>query len=228
MYSSLKAMSFSRGQIEWALAQVVAPSHRCVEEDEGFLKMKIKRLVDLDRKHGIDPFQDHPGLGRFAFFEGKSPGKGHAISYTSYDAFALLIGVQLLDANVPQSAVIRLLRHVRPLLKHAYGEILSRDPMEIAGSKQDLENRIKRGQLATDPSKMQFLVLASGAAAEFLTARANDGEVANFAQSPDELVSVVAHLTLVSPPVLVFEIANRAHQLVWWLRAAPSIQRGRH
>ena len=52
-------------------------------------------------------------------------------------------------------------------------------------------------------------------------------KLANIARSPAELVDVVAHLTRVSPPVLVFELINPAHQLAWWLEHAPLIRRGR-
>ncbi len=77
--------------------------------------------------------------------------------------------------------------------------------------------------------KMVFVVLPSGAGADLLYRRAQDDriELANIVRSPAELVDVVAHLTLVSPPVLVFELINPAHQLAWWLERAPLIRRGR-
>ena len=76
---------------------------------------------------------------------------------------------------------------------------------------------------------MVFVVLPSGAGADLLYRRAQDDriELANIVRSPAELVDVVAHLTLVSPPVLVFELINPAHRLAWWLERAPLIRRGR-
>jgi hypothetical protein len=75
---------------------------------------------------------------------------------------------------------------------------------------------------------MVFLVLPTGAGADLLYRRKQGPiKLANIARSPAELVDVVAHLTLISPPVLVFELINRAHQLAWWLEHAPLIRRGR-
>ena len=77
---------------------------------------------------------------------------------------------------------------------------------------------------------MVFLVLPSGAGRPIFSIGAGQDDtikLANIARSPAELVDVVAHLTLVSPPVLVFELINPAHQLAWWLERAPLIRRGR-
>ena len=157
------------------------------------------------------------------------PGKGVAIAYTRYDAFALLLGLHLLDSNVPQMAVIRLLRLIRLELEREHERILRLSPKRLAQSKHGLEGRIKEGLLVEDPRKMVFLVLPTGAGADLLYRRKQDDtiELANIARSPAELVDVVAHLTLVSPPVLVFELINPAHQLAWWLDHAPLIRRGR-
>ena len=75
---------------------------------------------------------------------------------------------------------------------------------------------------------MVFLVLPSGVGADLLYRRDEDDiiKLANIA-SATELVNVVASLTRVSPPVLVFELINPAHQLAWWLDRAPLIRRGR-
>jgi hypothetical protein len=191
--------------------------------------MKLKRLLDLDRKKGIDATQAWSEFRRFAFLEGGLPGKGLAISYTRYDAFALLLGLRLLGSNVPQMAAIRLLRRIRLELELEHRRILRLAPERLAQSKHGLERKIKDGLLVEDPRKMVFLALPAGAGAELFYRRSQDNslELANIARSPAELVSVVAHLTRVSPPALVFELINPAHQLAWWLESAPLIRRGR-
>ena len=220
---------FTRGQIEWAIAQVTGRTVRPGGEPRHDLKMKLKRLLDIDRKKGIDAAQAWPEFRRFAFLEGGLPGKGFAISYTSYDAFALLLGLHLLDGNVPQMAVIRLLRLIRPELEREHDRILRLSPERLAQSKHGLERRIKEGLLVEDSRKMVFLILPTGAGADLLYRRKQDHTIklANIARTPAELVGVIAHLTLVSPPILVFELINRAHQLAWWLEQAPPIRRGR-
>ena len=220
---------FTRGQIEWAIAQVSGRTVRPGGEPRHDLKMKLKRLLDIDRKKGIDAAQARPEFRRFAFLEGGLPGKGFAISYTPYDAFALLLGLHLLDSNVPQLAVIRLICLIRRELEREHDRILRLSPERLAQSKHALERRIKEGLLVEDPRKMIFLVLPTGAGADLLYRRKQDDTIklANIAGSPAELVDVVAFFTRVSPPVLVFELINPAHQLASWLEQAPLIRRGR-
>ena len=220
---------FTRGQIEWAIAQATGQTQGPGGAPRHDLKMKVKRLLDLDRKKGIDAAQVWPEFRRFAFLEGGLPGKGLAISYTRYDAFALLLGLRLLGGNLPQMGVIRLLRRIRLELGQEHERILRLAPERLAPSKHGLERKIKEGLLVEDPRKMVFLALPAGAGAELLYRRSQDNslELANIARSPAELVDVVAHLTLVSPPVLVFELINPAHQLASWLESAPLIRRGR-
>jgi hypothetical protein len=219
----------TRGQIEWAIARATDQTEGPRGEPRHDLKMKLKRLLDLDRKKGIDTAQVWPEFRRFAFFEGGLPGKGLAISYTPYDAFALLLGLYLLGSNVPQMAVIRLLRRIRPDLAREHERVLHLAPGRLAQSKRGLERKIKGGLLVEEPRKMVFLILPAGAGADLLYRRSQDGSIklANIVRSPAELVDVVAHLTLVSPPVLMFELVNPTHQLAWWLEHAPLIRRGR-
>ena len=220
---------FTRGQIVWAIAQATGRTVRPDGEPRQDLNMKLKRLLDIDRKKGIDASQAEPEFRRFAFLEGGLPGKGLAISYTPYDAFALLLGLHLLESNAPQMAVIRLLRRIRRELVREHAKILRHLPQDLAQMKHGIERRIKDGLLAKEPAKMVFLVLPSGAGADLLYRRGKDDTIklANIARSRDELVDVVAHLALISPPVLVFELINPAHQLAWWLERAPLIRRGR-
>jgi len=220
---------FTRGQIEWAIAQATGQTQGPGGEPRHDLKMKLKRLLDLDRKKGIDAAQAWPEFRRFAFLEGGLPGKGLAISYTPYDAFALLLGLHLLGSNVPQMAVIRLLRRIRRELEQEHELIVRGSPERLAQSKHDLERKIRGGLLVEDPRKMVFLILPAGAGADLLYRRSQGSspKLANIAHSPAELVDVVAHLTLVSPPVLIFELINATHQLAWWLERAPLIRRGR-
>ncbi len=103
---------FTRGQIVWAIAQATGRTVRPNGEPSHDLNMKLKRLLDIDRKKGIDASQAEPTSGASPSSR-RIAGKGLAISYTPYDAFALLLGLHLLESNTPQMAVIRLLRRIR-------------------------------------------------------------------------------------------------------------------
>ena len=153
---------FTRGQIEWAIAQATDRTQGPGGEPRHDLKMKVKRLLDLDRKKGIDAAKPWPEFRRFAFLEGGLPGKGLAISYTPYDAFALLLGLRLLGSNVPQMAVIRLLRRIRLELEREHEQILRLLPERLAQSRHALERKIKQGLLVEDPRKMVFLTVPRG------------------------------------------------------------------
>ena len=67
---SQKSEMFTRGQIEWAIAQVTGRTVRPGGEPRHDLQMKLKRLLDIDRKKGIDAAQAWPEFRRFAFLEG--------------------------------------------------------------------------------------------------------------------------------------------------------------
>ena len=217
---------FTRGQIEWAIAQVTGRTSGPTSEPRRDLQMKLKRLLDIDRKKGIDSSQAWPEFRRFAFLEGGLPGKGIAISYTAYDAFALLLGLYLLDSNVPQMAVIRLLRLIRRELEREHDSILQR--FALARKEDAVKRRIEDGLFVEDPWKMVFLVLPTRVGADLLYRRKLDTiKFANITRSPAELVEVVAHLTRVSPPVLLFELINPVCQLASWLDRAPLVRRGR-
>jgi hypothetical protein len=220
---------FSRGQIEWAIAQATDRTEGPGGQARHELRMKLKRLLDLDRKKGIDAAKPWPEFRRFAFLEGGLPGKGFAISYTAYDAFALLLALRLLDSNVPQLAVIRLLRRVRTDLQREHERILRLSPEHLARSRHGLGRKIKGGHLVRDQKQMVFLVLPSGAGADVFYRREQDDtlELANIVRSTAGLMNILTYLTLVAPPVLVFELVNPAHQLAWWLERAPFVRRGR-
>lgn len=220
---------FTRGQVEWVIAQATGQTQGPGGEPRHDLRMKLKRLLDLDRKRGIDAAKPWPEFRRFAFLEGGLPGKGFAISYTTYDAFALLLGLHLLGSNVPQMGVIRLLRRIRLELEREYDRILRLSPQTLVRPKAALEGKLKAGLLVSDPRKMVFLALPSGAGADLLYRRGQGDtpKLANIARSPGELVEIVAYLAAVSPPVLVFELINPVHQLAWWFDRAPLIRRGR-
>jgi hypothetical protein len=224
----MEGKMFTRGQIEWAIARVTGQTVGPSGEPRHDLKMRLKRLLDIDRKKGIDAAQPWSEFRRFAFLDGGLPGKGSAISYSQYDAFAVLLGLQLLGGSIPQMAVIRLLRRIRPELKRVHHRILRLSPDRLAHTKGGLERRIQEGLLVEDTREMVFLALPSGAGADLLYKRKQGKiELANIARSPAELTKLIAHLTLISPPVLVFELINPAHQLAYWLESAPLIRRGR-
>jgi hypothetical protein len=84
-------MSYKRNQIEEAIARIFAP--KC-EEPPSDLRTRIKQLLDLDRFMGRKPHSKDPEEANLGFFSQEAPGTGSDISFSEYEAFALLNGLK--------------------------------------------------------------------------------------------------------------------------------------
>jgi hypothetical protein len=80
-------VSYKRNQIEEAIARIFDPN---CEEPPSELRTRIKRLLDLDRSMGRKVRSKDPEEGNFAFFSEEAPGTGADVSFSEYEAFALL------------------------------------------------------------------------------------------------------------------------------------------
>ena len=188
--------------------------------------MKLKRLLDIDRKQGVDAAKPL-GISPVRLPQGPTPGKGFAISYTDYDAFALLLGFQLLEANVPQLAVIRLLRSIRPKLQHEHKQVLLHLPQLLAGGDINLKNKIKTGQMVKDPARMVFVVISSGAGADILSVAGQDSRrPTSCVHQRSWFVWLPAWHARIASGVGGLSWSIPPSQLAYWLNRAPSIRRG--
>jgi hypothetical protein len=80
-------MSYKRNQIEEAIARIFAPN---CEKPPSELRARIKRLLELDRSLGRKPRSKDAEEASFGFFSEEAPGTGADISFSEYEAFALL------------------------------------------------------------------------------------------------------------------------------------------
>jgi hypothetical protein len=121
--------SFKRNQIEEAISRAIngrplpAPT----------LRIKIKRLLDLDRAKQ----PRSASVAKYAFYTSEKPGKGMESYFSEYEAFALLMGVRLLDHGLPQGFVVAILRSARSKLETCHSEIMRMDPKKLFVSKRD-------------------------------------------------------------------------------------------
>jgi hypothetical protein len=116
---------YKRNQLEDALARL---SGDASAEPSSELLTRIKRLLDTDRALEVLPKSQRSELTSYAFFSGRSPGKGTEVPFSEYEAFALMIGLQMLNHNWPQKFVVETLRSLRPKLEKQHRIILERDP----------------------------------------------------------------------------------------------------
>ena len=112
----LLTRTFKRSQIEQVIGMLefrlrdgkVSPA----------LRSRLKRLLDADR--GTVPDGIARSRDSLAFSDGSTTGRGAEIGYTSYEAFALLIGLRLPQGGVTESRTVTLLKRTRPALEHAF------------------------------------------------------------------------------------------------------------
>ena len=64
----------------------------------------------------------------FAFFSEEAPGTGADISFSEYEAFALLNGLRIMEHGWPQGFAVSIMRRVRRDLEREHARILRQDP----------------------------------------------------------------------------------------------------
>jgi hypothetical protein len=124
------------------------------------LLTRTKRLLDTDRALGLRSRSDEPELQRYAFFSSASPGKGAEVEFSNYEAFALLIGLQMLNHKWPQKYVVETLRRLRPTLQKQHRKILNQDPVKLFDERQ-IGLSARAGDLASVTTTPVFLLIWS-------------------------------------------------------------------
>ena len=92
-------MSYKRNQVEEAIARLSVSNY---QKPPSELRTSIKRLLDLDRSMGRKLRSKDPEKANFGFFSEEATGTGVDISFSEYDAFALLNGLRIMGHGWPQ------------------------------------------------------------------------------------------------------------------------------
>jgi hypothetical protein len=148
---------YKRNQIEEAISRLFG--EQSAEPSSG-LRTRIKRLLDTDRGLGRNTRANRPELANYAFYSSDSPGKGAEVSFSDYEAFALMIGLRMLNHNWPQLFAVETLRLNRCELEERHTHILSRDPKMLFDEKQ-IRLAAKPGRLALNTVSPVFLLIWS-------------------------------------------------------------------
>jgi hypothetical protein len=148
---------YKRNQVEEAISrmfeeQSVKPSSE--------LRTRIKRLLDADRSLGRNARSDKQELRNYAFFSSDAPGKGTEVLFSDYEAFALLIGLQMLNHRWPQMFAVDTLRRYRRELEKRHANILSSDPKTLFDETQ-LRLAAQPGRPALRTTSPVFLMIWS-------------------------------------------------------------------
>jgi hypothetical protein len=156
-YITATMILYKRNQVEEAIPRVFEASSA---EPSSTLRTRIKRLLDADRGLGRNPRAKDPVLTCYAFYSRESPGRGADVLFSDYEAFALMVGLQMLNHNWPQSFVVETLRRCRPDLETRHTKILKLDPRKLFDEKQIMANA-QAGTPAYGTTSPVFLLIWS-------------------------------------------------------------------
>ena len=157
----VRPMSYRRSQLQKAIARIWEPDS---EAPSVKLRTRIKRLLELDRKLGRDLRSQDVEERNFAFFSAESPGRGADVSFSEYEAFAVLTGLRIMEHGWPQSLAVSVMRRVRPELAREHQRILSQNPDQLF-QREVIRQSARAGDLAVDNTDPVFLTVISGARA---------------------------------------------------------------
>jgi hypothetical protein len=152
-------VSYKRNQVEEAIARLAVPN---CEKPSPELRTRIKRLLDLDRSIGRKLRSKDAEEANFGFFSDEAPGTGADVSFSEYEAFALLNGLRIMNHGWPQSFAVSIMRRVRLDLEREHAGILRQDPDKLFDL-EAIRAAALPGAIAVDNTDPVFLTIASKA-----------------------------------------------------------------
>jgi hypothetical protein len=217
-YTSMRR--YKRNQIEEAIFRMVGARGGRLDE----LRLRLKRLLVTDRRLGRDLESDEETTRHYAFFSEDQPGSGIEVKYSDYEAFALLVGLILLEHGLPQATVVKVMRQVRRPLEAAHGESLKKDPSTLF-DQQAVLAQAKPGMLFvnnTDPIFLAFVRLTDSAVGD-----QNSRTDVGVCRGQQELIDFVKKHSEPGLGVTLFELVGRIHGMAMNLLQIPPTKRGR-
>jgi hypothetical protein len=153
----METETYKRNQVEEAISRFFG--EKSAKPSSG-LQTRIKRLMDLDRSLPRNTGSNSPEVANYAFYSSDSPGKGIEVSFSNYEAFALMIGLQMLNHNWPQKFAVDTLRRFRHQLEAQHKRILSLGPEQLFDEKQ-IRLAARPGSPAVNTASPIFLLIWS-------------------------------------------------------------------
>jgi hypothetical protein len=150
-------MEYKRNQVELAISNLL--EHE-VGKPSSELRTRIKRLLETDRALGRNSRSSDSEKANFAFFRDSAPGRGFEVWFLAYEAFALLLGLQMMAHGWPQRFVVSVLRRVRSALEKELDRILKLRPKELF-DKAAIARAREPGSPAFNTLHPTFLVIVS-------------------------------------------------------------------
>jgi hypothetical protein len=211
-------MSYKRNQIEEAIARIFDPN---CQKPPSELRTRIKRLLELDRSMGRKVRSKAAEEANFGFFSEDAPGTGAVISFSEYEAFALLNGLRIMKHGWPQGFAVSIMRRARPDLEREHARILSQCPEQLF-DQQVIRARARPGDIAVDNTDPVFLTVASKAQGAPEAQPSRLSAVCHGFEKVSEFSRDVG-----ASSVTMFEVATFAHRLRHELVKTEPRRRGR-
>jgi len=205
---------YKRNQVEEAIFRTLGAEDARADE----VRFRLKRLLVADRQAKLD--DDEP---RYAFFGEEPPGSGAEVMFSSYEAFAILAGIMLLEHGLPQATVVKVMRQVRRDFEAEHARILKLDP-KVLFDRQAILAEAKAGMLAVDNTDPVFLAIAR------LTGSSVDSAAtpaAAVCRGQAALLSFIKKRSQIGLGATFFEFVGLMHRMAENLSRTRPIKRGR-
>jgi hypothetical protein len=210
-------VSYKRNQVEEAIARLAVPN---CEKPSPELRTRIKRLLDLDRSIGRKLRSKDAEEANFGFFSDEAPGTGADVSFSEYEAFALLNGLRIMNHGWPQGFAVSIMRRVRVDLEGEHARILKQDPRKLFDWER-IRATAREGDIGVDNTDPVFLTLASNEKRAFDEAQTRPlSAVCRGLEKVSQFSRDVGAVTF-------FEVATLAHRLHQELMKTEPRHRGR-
>jgi hypothetical protein len=212
-------LGYKRNQVEEAIARVL---ERGATEPSMELRTRLKRLLETDRALGRSPRASDPERTRYAFFSAEAPGRGAEVWFSEYEAFALLLGLDLMRHGWTQGFSVSVLRRVRADLERHHGRILRQGREELFDQAK-IKEGIREGSMVLNNTDPVFLVMVSKPVAGDTQPMA-----CGICRGQDEAMKLVSDATKgVGGTVTMLEFVNSVHALGGALARTKPQPRGR-
>jgi hypothetical protein len=143
--------------------------------------------------------------------------------FSGYEAFALLVGIMLLEHGFPQATAVSILRQVRGDLESAHAQRLEMDAQALFDPRA-VRAAAKPGMIATNNVAPVFLAFVRLSGSEV------DGKVREaiaVCQGHDELVAFIAEQSVPGLGATFFELTGLMHKFAADLKQTRPTKRGR-
>jgi len=214
-------VKYKRNQIEEAISAVLEPRSR---GPSTLLQTRLKRLLETDRSLGRTPRSTNTERANYAFYSADPQGSGVEVWFSSYEAFAILTALRLLDHGWPQAFAALVMRRVRPDLEKEHTRILKQDTQKLF-DQDEIRRNAKEGDMAFDVTDPVLLTIVSKSG----VTPSEEGKVNECAicRGPNEAMKFYWQVGKGAGAATMFELAGIAHKLVQALSRTEPSRRGR-